>query len=98
MYNMQDRPNIDIASARKLLGNLVASIANGEIEGVVITRYGKPMALLGPIRADEPPATAGVAVGAPPRSDGPTGAEAKAHAKYDTPAGNDLLRKLNKKQ
>lgn len=42
-------PEIDVANARKTLGNLVASIAKGEVDGIVITRYGKPMAMLGPV-------------------------------------------------
>lgn len=65
---MPNKPTVDIAQVRRSLGNLVASVAAGEIEGVVISRYGKPMAYLGQVPADdEPPLQeVGVPVGPPP--------------------------------
>jgi antitoxin (DNA-binding transcriptional repressor) of toxin-antitoxin stability system len=84
---------LDIATVRKLLGNLIATIKEGQTEGVIITRYGKPMAWLGPIHSEEEPPLA--AAGVPLRPAPPT-LPAKT-AKERQAARDALLSAINKK-
>jgi hypothetical protein len=61
---------MDIAHVRRFLGNLVSSLAEGEMDEIVITRYRKPMArLVGLKTPPQPPAEkAGVPVSPGPKA------------------------------
>ena len=88
--NIATMQTIDAKTARARLTDLLDEVTDGE--EFVITKYGKPIALLTrPRQADEPPALAGVAPA--PR---PSAPPSQAEAKVQQERRDELLRRINR--